>query len=90
MRRWDDTRLRGILFDGVGGAITNNVVTNIEQGANGDGCQEGNCDRGSQRAVHKAGPDMAGAITDNTVSQYQKSGIVANGSVAATITEQRP
>ena len=36
-----DNRLRGILFDGASGSITNNTtVVNINQGASG--CQEGN------------------------------------------------
>ena len=34
----------------------------------------------------KTGSDLAVSITNNTVSNYQKNGITANGSVAATIT----
>ena len=79
-------RLRGILFDGVRGTITNNVVTNIEQTANGDGCQEGNAIEARNEPFTTAGPDKAVVITNNMITQYQKSGIVANGSVAATIT----
>ena len=36
-----DARLRGILFDGTGGSITNNDVVDVRQGAT-SGCQEGN------------------------------------------------
>jgi hypothetical protein len=78
-------RLRGILFDGARGTITNNVVTNIEQGANGDGCQEGNAIEVRNAPFDKTGTDLAVLITNNVITQYQKSGIVANGSVAATI-----
>jgi parallel beta-helix repeat protein len=72
-------RLRGILFDGASGSITNNHVTNIEQGTNGEsGCQEGN------------GIDVRNsgnvAISGNIVSDYQKTGIIATESVTATIT----
>jgi parallel beta-helix repeat protein len=72
-------RLRGILFDGASGSITNNHVTNIEQGTNGEsGCQEGN------------GIDIRTSgnvtISGNTVADYQKTGIIATESVTATIT----
>ena len=79
-------RLRGILFDDARGLIDSNVVTNIEQGANGDGCQEGNAIEARNEPFDKTGMnDLAVLITNNVISQYQKSGIVANGSVAATI-----
>jgi hypothetical protein len=79
-------RLRGILFDAVPGTITNNVVTNIEQGATGDGCQEGNAIEARNEPFDKSGTDdKVVTITNNVMTEYQKSGIVTNGSVAATI-----
>jgi hypothetical protein len=80
-------RLRGILFDGVGGVITNNHVTDIEQGASGQsGCQEGNAIEARNAPFDKTGTDLKVTISGNVVTDYQKTGIVANGSVAATIT----
>lgn len=80
-------RLAGIRFDGVGGAITNNHVTDIEQGATGQsGCQEGNAIDVRNAPFTTAGPDFKVTISGNTVTDYQKTGILANGSVAATIT----
>jgi parallel beta-helix repeat protein len=72
-------RLRGILFDGASGSITNNNVTSLEQGPTGEsGCQEGNA-----IDVRTSGTVT---ISGNTVSDYQKTGILATGSVSATIT----
>jgi hypothetical protein len=81
-----DARLRGILFDGVSGAIQNNVVKDIEQGATGDGCQEGNAIEVRNAPFTTAGPDKSVTISGNSVTEYQKTGILVNGSVAATIT----
>lgn len=80
-----DDRLRGILFDGAAGSITDNAVTHINQGLSG--CQEGN---GIE--VRNAPFDTSSAatravtISGNTVTDYRKTGIVANGHVVATIT----
>ena len=79
-----DDRLRGILFDGAAGTITNNVVTGVRQGLSG--CQEGNAIEIRNAPFDKTGSDLLVSITGNTVSNYQKNGITANGSVAATIT----
>lgn len=79
-----DDRLRGILFDGAGGSITNTTVTGVRQGLSG--CQEGNAIEVRNAPFDKTGSDLAVSITNNTVSNYQKNGITANGSVAATIT----
>jgi hypothetical protein len=76
-----DTRLRGILFDGVGGSITGVNVHGVRQGLSG--CQEGNAIETRNFSV--AGP-LAVTISGNTVSDYQKNAITANGDVAATIT----
>jgi hypothetical protein len=79
-------RLRGILYDGVGGTITNNTVTDIEQGANGEsGCQEGNAIEARNAPFTGGGVYNNVTISGNVITDYQKTGIVANGSVAATI-----
>ena len=78
-----DDRLRGILFDGASGSITGTVVTGINQGASG--CQEGNGIEARNAPFDTTGPDVEVTITGNTVVDYQKNGITANGSVVATI-----
>jgi hypothetical protein len=78
-----DDRLRGILFEGAAGTIVNNTVTNINQGASG--CQEGNAIDVRNEPFDTSGSDLLVTITGNVATNYQKTGIVANGSVAATI-----
>jgi hypothetical protein len=78
-----DSRLRGILFQGASGSITSSQVLNINQGASG--CQEGNAIE-----VRNLGhnPDTNSVTIDgNTITGYQKTGIVANGNVNVTITD---
>ena len=77
--------LRGILFDGVGGTISNNIVTDIEQGANGgSGCQEGN----GIEVRNTAGVAMPSlTISGNTVNDYQKTGILVRDKVSAVISD---
>jgi hypothetical protein len=77
-------RLRGILFDGASGAIVENAVIDINQGASG--CQEGNGIEVRNAPFDPTGYDLAVLISNNTVTGYQKNGITANGSVAATIS----
>ena len=79
-----DDRLRGILLDGASGSITNNTVTGVRQGASG--CQEGNSIEVRNAPFATGGTDRIVTISGNVVSSYQKTGILANGSVAATIT----
>jgi len=79
-----DDRLRGILFDGAGGSILNNTVFNINQGRSG--CQEGNGIEVRNAPFDNTGNDLVVTISGNTVTNYQKNGITANGSVAAVIT----
>lgn len=79
-----DARLRGILFDGAGGSITNNTVSGVRQGHSG--CQEGNAIEVRNAPFDNTGTDVIVTISGNTVSDYQKNGITANGSVAATIS----
>jgi hypothetical protein len=80
-----DDRLRGILFDGVGGAVRNTEVTDLSQGNGTSGCQEGNAIEVRNAPFDDSGTDVEVAITGNVVTDYQKTGILANGSVAATI-----
>lgn len=78
-----DDRLRGILFKGASGSITNNRALNINQGMSG--CQEGN---GIEARNFEDNPTtIKVVISNNTVDKYQKTGILANGDVNATVTE---
>lgn len=74
-------RLRGILFEGASGSITNNDVIGINQGPSG--CQEGNA---IEVRNFESRATVAVQITDNVVARYQKTGIVVNGNVDATIS----
>lgn len=76
-------RLRGILLVGASGIIKDNTVLNINQGASG--CQEGNGIEVRNAPFAAGGSDVLVWISGNTVTNYQKTGIVTNGSVAATI-----
>jgi hypothetical protein len=79
-------RLRGIMFDGASGEISDNTVLNINQGASG--CQEGN-------GIEVRNPPFDGThpatkiveVLRNKVFDYQKTGIVANGDVDVTIRD---
>jgi hypothetical protein len=79
-------RLRGILFDGASGSITKTTVTNINHvGAGLCGGDEGNAIE-----VRNFGASAATSrvkIEANTATGYQKGGIIANGNVDATITD---
>jgi len=78
-------RLRGILFDGASGSITNTHVTNINHlGAAICG------DEGNAIEVRNFGSSPTTCrvrIEGNTATGYQKGGIIANGNVDATITD---
>jgi hypothetical protein len=77
-------RLRGILFDGASGSITDNMVVNVNQGMSG--CQEGNGIEVRKDPFDGTHPATASiTITGNIVTNYQKNGITANGDVKATI-----
>lgn len=79
-----DRRLRGILFQSAGGSITHNEVIAINKGPSG--CQEGN-------AIEVRNPPFDGThpgtvaveIAHNIVDAYQKTGIVVNGDVLASV-----
>jgi hypothetical protein len=75
-------RLRGILLDEGNGSITNNTIESVKQGQSG--CQEGNAIE-ARYIVSSTPPRKNVTISGNTVSDYQKNGITANGRVAATI-----
>jgi hypothetical protein len=77
-------RLRGILFDGASGSITDTRVLNINQGVGST------CDEGNAIEVRNFGASAATSrvkIEGNMASGYQKGGIIANGNVDATITD---
>lgn len=76
-------RLRGILFDTASGSITGNIVTNINQGQSG--CQEGNAIEVRNFTANAETSRVT--IDGNRLTGYQKTGIIANGNVNATITD---
>lgn len=79
-----ENRLRGIMFDGASGRIAHNTVDGINKGASG--CQEGNGIEVRNAPFNGTHPDtMAVEIEHNTVVNYQKTGIVANGDVDVDI-----
>ena len=75
--------LTGIRLDGASGSITGNIVTGMEQGASGDGCQEGNAIE--VRNTNETGTPSV-SVTGNTVGSYQKTGVLAKGAVSAVVT----
>jgi hypothetical protein len=78
-------RLRGILFDGASGSITNTQVTNINHVGAGLCGDEGNA---IEVRNFGASPTTCRVkIEGNTTTGYQKGGIIANGDVDATITD---
>ena len=80
-------RLRGILFSGAGGTVTNTHLFDIRQGTD-SGCQEGNAIE-----VRNFFPDeplssssrTSVTVSDNEVRNYQKTGILVNGNVEAVV-----
>lgn len=83
-----DDRLRGILLEGATGSITGNTVTGIRQGTT-SGCQEGNAIEVRNEPFDASGSDVAATVSGNLISDYQKTGIVANGSVSVTIRDNQ-
>lgn len=80
----DDNRLRGILLEGASGSITHNNVIGINQGPSG--CQEGNAIEVRNEPFDGTHPNtLFVEIAHNTVTDYQKTGIVANGDVDVNI-----
>lgn len=80
-----DNRLRGIMFNGASGSITASRIIGINQGYSG--CQEGNGIEIRNAPFDGTHPNtMFVEISHNTVEDYQKTGIVANGDVKVAIT----
>ena len=77
-------RLRGILFDDAAGEISNSAVDNVRQP--NSGCQEGNAIKVRNAPYDGTHPGTKTVnIHDNTVTNYQKGGIIVNGDVTGTI-----
>ncbi|MFW6075073.1 MAG: right-handed parallel beta-helix repeat-containing protein [Chloroflexota bacterium] len=80
----EDTRLRGILFDGASGTITRNNIIGLNRGASG--CQEGNAIEVRNGPFDGTHPNtQLVEISHNQVSDYQKTGILANGDIDVSI-----
>lgn len=78
-------RLRGIMFEGASGSIIGNSVININQGLSG--CQEGNAIEVRNAPFDGTHPDTQSVtISHNHIDDYQKTGIVANGDIFVSIT----
>jgi parallel beta-helix repeat protein len=79
-------RLRGVLFEGASGSITNLQVLDIRRNFGGaiSGCQEGNAIE--VRNLDGVTPTVNAFIDGNTVQGYQKTGIVVNGDADGTVT----
>jgi predicted extracellular nuclease len=80
-----DERLRGVLFDGAAGSVTDVRVVDLNQGTSG--CQEGNAIEVRNEPFEAGGDDVSVLIQGNEVDGYQKTGIVVNGSVFATVLD---
>lgn len=79
-----DDRLRGIMFESASGSITHNEVNNINQGPSG--CQEGNGIEVRNAPFDGTHLDTQTVeISHNTITDWQKTGIVANGDVDVNI-----
>lgn len=78
-------RLRGILFDGASGSITNTHVIDINHVGAGPCGDEGNAIE--VRNFGASAPTCRVKIEGNTATGYQKGGIIVNGNVDATITD---
>ena len=79
-----DDRLRGILFEGASGSITRNSIIELNKGASG--CQEGNGIEVRNAPFDGTHPDTKTVTVErNSVRNYQKTGIIANGDVDVSI-----
>ena len=77
-------RLRGILFDGASGKIYRNTILAVNQGVSG--CQEGNGIEVRNEPFDGTHPGtVIVSIRKNTVTDYQKGGIVVNGDVSVHV-----
>lgn len=83
-------RLRGILFDGASGKISGNVINNLNQG--NSGCQEGNSIEARNfepDGITPAATPVAVEVSHNIINEFQKTGIVCNGNVQATVAHNK-
>lgn len=81
-------RLRGIMFDGASGSITQTTGLGINQGLSG--CQEGNAIEVRNAPFDGTHPDTQTVeISHNVVEDYQKTGIVANGDVDVSVAHNQ-
>ena len=83
-------KLAGILFDGASGTITRNTILALNKNPQSgvlSGCQEGN----AIEAVNFGSMPgrMQVKIDNNIIRNYQKTGIVLNGDVEATLVANR-
>ncbi len=79
-----DDRLRGVMFQAAAGSITDLSVDGINQGASG--CQEGNAIEVRNEPFDGAHPNtLSVEVSGNVLTNWQKSGIVANGDVDVSI-----
>ncbi len=77
--------LRGVLFEGASGSITDSEVRGMRKGGDKAGCQEGH---GIE--VRNVGPGVDTRkveVLRNQVSGYQKTGILAVGRVDVTVAD---
>ncbi len=79
-----DDRLRGVMFEGASGSITDLSIDNINKGASG--CQEGNAIEVRNAPFDGTHPNTMNVdVGGNVLVNWQKTGIVANGDVNAWI-----
>lgn len=81
-------RLRGIMFEGASGSIMHNTILSLNQP--NSGCQEGNGIEVRNAPFDGTHPNtMSVQIGHNLVTNYQKTGILANGDVSVDIDHNK-
>ncbi|MGH3359658.1 MAG: right-handed parallel beta-helix repeat-containing protein, partial [Nocardioidaceae bacterium] len=65
--------------------ITDNRVFDVRQV--GSGCQDGNAIEVRNAPFDTTGADVVATVSGNEVADYQKTGVVVNGSVVATVVD---
>lgn len=77
--------LRGVLFEGASGSVTDSEVRGLRQGGDAGGCQEGH---GIEVRNLGPGEDVQKVdVLRNHVAGYQKTGILAVGRVDVTVAD---
>ena len=75
-----DARLRGVMLEAASGFVENLAVDNINKGASG--CQEGNAIEIRNEPFDGTHPETVTVeVSANVLTNWQKTGIVANGDV---------